>query len=427
VRAQAVRLPGREVLPTRLIAGTGAGPFADAERSGVAMAAIDLGGGTLLRQVPIEPNAVAEITIGGRLVVRGQVTGGRPIAGARVSLGELDADGHLREALTDDDGRFELDTPAGDGAPLVVQADGFASTWRPIRVAADAALEQAVTLGGGVTIPVQLATKAERLELARVFVVPALAVAGELSQYPFFLQALSGGAPVDAAGSATLVGVPRRGVIRLAVVHPRALLGDASQVNAEDSLAGALVSLQLVAAHAGRIVDPDGAALAGVLLVLRPGGRPVRASAGLRFLSPDLDAAGCLLARTDADGAFVLGEPGQPGSVLSLRAEGRAGRDVPWDGLDLGTPLVLPPWTGGNLELRLLPPRAGAKWASSLNLGGCEHLVHEADQPCVVALPQAGRFDFVVTTFVGTRQKESRTFAGVHATGPVELQAPQLR
>jgi hypothetical protein len=113
--------------------------------------------------------------------------------------------------------------------------------------------------------------------------------------------------------------------------------------------------------------------------------------------------------------------------VLSLRADGHAGRDVPWDGLDLAQPLVLPPWTGGNLELRVLPPRAGAKWASSLNLGGCEHLVHEKDQPCVVALPQAGRFDFVVTTFVGEQQKESRTFTGVHATGPVELQAPQLR
>jgi len=53
--------------------------------------------------------------------------------------------------------------------------------------------------------------------------------------------------------------------------------------------------------------------------------------------------------------------------------------------------------------------------------------VHDADQPCVVALPRAGRFDFVITTFVGDEKQDSRTFAGIDATGPVELQAPQLR
>jgi len=225
LRAKAVSMANREVLPTRLVAGTGAGPFAEDERAGLALAAIDLGPGrTLLRQVAITPNAVAEIPIGGPLVVRGQVNSkDRPVPGARVSLGELDPMGNLREAVTGEDGRFELDTPASEGVPLLVQADGFAWLWRPIRVAADAALEQVVTLVPGGEIHVQLAAKAERLDLARVFVVPPETVSGELSQYPFFLQAMSGGAPVDAEGRAQLSGLPGRGPVGLVVLHPCAV------------------------------------------------------------------------------------------------------------------------------------------------------------------------------------------------------------
>jgi hypothetical protein len=426
-RVLATMAGSSEELPVQLLAGTDASPFGDGARAGLVLASIDLGGGAFaLRQVAVETAAPTRLVLGPRRLVRGTVVDARqqPIAGAQVALGEYDTSGAVRAVTTDAEGHFELDTWAGDGVPLVVEADGHASQWRSLQVLENGENLRVVPLPEGGELAVQLAGEARAVEAARVFVVPLASLATEWVQFPFFLQLLGRGTAVQANGRATLRGLPRTGSIGVVVQHPGLPLAAPVEARPGALRAPLLVPLSLQPLATGRLVDADGAPVAGALALLRPGGRAMPASGSLRMLPPGLDAQGCTLAYGAADGTLAMAGSAAAGSVLSLRAPGYAGRDLPFTAAWLTEPIVLPVWRGGEPSLRLLPPRAGGRWQSEWNLSGGLQLTHEAGASPTVALPQAGRFEVQVTTFVGSERKATVTLPAIDATGPIDVQAP---
>lgn len=428
-RVQACLAGASEELPVQLLAGTDASPFAEGARTGLVLASIGLGGGAfVLRQVAVDAAGPTRLLLGPRRLVHGTVVDAsqQPVAGAQVSLGEYEASGAVRAVATDAEGHFELDTFAGDGVPLVVEAFGHASQWRSLQVLEQGENVRVVPLPEGGELEVQLAGEAREVEAARVFVVPLAALATEWVQFPFFLQVLGRGVAVQANGRATLRGLPRTGSIGVVVQHPGLPLLAPVEVRRATLRTPLLVPLRLQPTQSGRLVDAAGEPVAGALALLRPGGRAAPASGSLRMLPPGLDAQGCTLAYGAADGTLALAGSVDAGSVLSLRAPGYAGRDLPFTAALLAEPIVLPVWRGGEPSLRLLPPRAGVRWQSEWSLSGGLQLTHEAGASPTVALPRPGRFEVQVTTFVGSERKATVTLPAVDATGPLDVQAPPL-
>lgn len=425
-RVEAVDGLGR-ALPVALVAGSGAGFDAGPLRPGQVLAEIGIeGGGSVLRTVAVPEAGIARAVVGARIVTRGIVRDAQrlPIAGATVWLGERDASGAHRDVATGDDGTFELDVPGGAGVPFVVAARGCAATWQPVEIAAPSP-QLGVTLAPAAPLVVQLATSSDRLAGARAFVLPRGAVSTELAQYPFFLQALSDGIAFDANGTFALHDLPAHGEVGVVVRHQRVPAGAAHVVALAKAGVRTVVGLgEFANVGPGRVVDETGQPLAGVSVWTRPADRELGGAGQLRLVPPNADLTATCFARTDADGAFEIGGADAQRVALSLRAPGRAGRDLAWPRHD-AAPIVLPAWSGGEPSFRLAPPRAGSAWSAAVNFAGGLRESLAADTEWVVSFPCAGRFEVAVTTWVdGVAVRTARD--DVWVTGPVELRAPRV-
>ncbi|MCU0865100.1 MAG: carboxypeptidase-like regulatory domain-containing protein [Planctomycetes bacterium] len=431
---QAVRAGDGVALPTAPIAGVGAGfdggfdtgQDRPATATGVAMVRIDTEHGAIVRQVAIDAGQVAQPPIGAPLVVTGVIrdANGKPLPEASVWFGEYAADGARREFVTDQDGAYRALVLASGGVPFVASGRGHATVWRTIAVAMPMAPCDA-QLHPGCTLEVQLVAAAAAMDAGRVFVVPGASVTTEMSTWPFFVQALDDGARLDANGRTAVSGLPRGAEVGIVVRHPAAAL--AAPVAAVLKGERNQVQVPLVLREAswrGRVVDGDGQPLFGVSLWSRPAGRPLRGAVGKRLLPPHLDAVGTCATSTDVDGAFVIGRAPGDEPVLSLRGRGFAGRDVPLAEVELGAPLQVPVWLGGEPQFELAPPRAGASWFAETDLSGGLRAELAADASWRVSLPYAGRFDVELRTFVGSTGGEPRVLRDVAITGPVSLQSP---
>jgi len=425
----AVHTVGGAELPFTMLAGVGAGTSDDGARGGLALVTIAIeAGGQLVRQVDVPANGTGRHVVGPRIVARGVVTDEqrRAIAAAHVWFGEFDGSGTRRFAITDDTGRFELDAPAGHGVPFVVEATGRASQWRAITVEAPSP-ELAVTMQPAGTLAVQLATLSTGTEAARLFVVPTGAVSTELAQYPFFLQSIDGGRVGATPGAFTIVDLPTSGTIGLVAVHPRAPITAPREVALQPAPQRIVLPLQQANGEwRGVVHDDAGEPIAGVNVWSHRRGRPLGGRASLRLLPPHLDATGCAYVATAADGAFAIGAADGDEPVLSLRATGRAGRDLAWP-LPNDAPIVLPAWRGGEPSFRLAPPRPGTPWIAATDLSGGVRAQLAADQPWVVSFPAPGRYDLVLTTKDGDTVLGSRTDRDVVVTGPVDLEPPRAQ
>jgi hypothetical protein len=425
-RVTAVRAGDEVPLPAAVVAGAGAGFDASPNAAGTALAVVDGADGRLLRQVALTAGASATVRVGARLVVRGTVVDAKqqPLREATVWFGEFDASGARREHPLDDEGLFTAEVASGDGVPFVARAPGYASQWRTIEVRAaglrcDAVLERACALD------VQIVARAEAMASARVFVVPRGVVSTSLAQWPFFVQALTDGVPVGERGDATIPDLPPGGEAGVLVVHPLAAVGAPVAVVLKGERVRALVPLEFTAAKwRGSVVDDAAQPLAGVSLFARARSGPLVPGTSQRLLPPHLEQRGDFRSWSGNDGTFVLGASTGADGVLSLRAAGHAGRDVA-AAAAVAAPLVLPAWRGGEVELLLAPPRAGTPWVVEANLAGGVRELLAADARFRVSLPHAGRFDFVLTTFVGDEQRAQERHDGVHATGAIELSAPR--
>ncbi|MFO1077695.1 MAG: carboxypeptidase-like regulatory domain-containing protein [Planctomycetota bacterium] len=421
-RLTAVQLPDRTALPLAVLAGTGANPWAAEDRAGVALVEVEAAGVRLVRQVGLEVGLPSELRFAGELQVHGRVVGpgGKPVAGAAVWLGTREADGSLREATTGDDGAFEATVPASTGVPLVVRKTGFASAWRVVAVDVDDAREFEIALEEGGSLAVQIAAQAERVELGAAYVAPGDARGSAVLRFPFFLQCLLGGVALDQNGRAEIQGLPQHGEVAVTIFHPLVPIGVHAMCKLDGAHTTCLVPLRFLPARAGVVVDDDGNPLGDAALLWRPQGRSLPAIAGLRLLPPELAAAGCCFARTGADGAFVL-PAAAAGDLVAVRAAGHAGRD---DVAAAVERIALPAWRGGEPSLRVAPPRGDSAWRAEFDLGDGLALSCKAGEPAVVSTPHAGRYDVVLTTFVGDEKRGERAVTGVAVTGPVDVAPP---
>lgn len=423
-RVVGVRVGDGLQLPATILAGAGAGFDTDGRERGAALVAFALPDGRVLRQVALH-DGVTEVRFAARLLVHGTVRdgGGRPLGGAAVWFGEHDGDGNRREVVTDADGAYTAEVLAGDGVPFVVAAPGRAAQWRVVSIGVppprcDAVLEPACAL------EVQLAAHAVELATARLFVVPTGQVGSALAQWPFFVQALTDGVPFDANGRARVGDLPAGCTVGLLVRHPRAPLAGPRSVALRGDRVREIVPIEFgPSTWRGIVVDEAGGPLAGARLWARDVSVRLEAGGSQRLLPPNLGLVGAFAGSTDEDGAFVVGARVGPGSGLSLRAPGRAGRDVPAAAVEAGQPLVLPAWRGGQATLTVVPPRADVAWVVD-GWSGTRTLA--AGESWVAALPHEGLFDVGIAALVGGREVARVAHQAVVATGPVTVPAPEL-
>jgi len=411
-------------LPARVLAGVGVGAADDASAAGAALVAVaHTIPGELLRQANVPAGGTAQLRVGGRRLVRGRVLGpdGAPAFGAHVWLGESNAEGR-REFVTDADGRYEADVPSGYGVPFVVQAPGCATQARVLDIGEGAVAD--ARLAAGCALTVQVVAIAEAMDAARVFVLPTAEVGSDVAQWPFWLQALAGGAVVAAEG-AVIDGLPRNAEIAVVVAHPLAPRMAPQTTRLKGDRPRAVVALPafLPRRLAGRVVDADGQPLAGAEVEV--GAASPRSRALAPRLAPDAAVArGVVAATSAADGGFLVGVSAGDDLVVRVRAAGHAGRAVPMRELVDGAAIALPPWRGGEPRFVLLPPRAGVAWAAQADLAGGIAAELAADAPWAVSLPEPGRYDFVCTTTEPGREPIRHVLADVVVTGPATL-APQ--
>ena len=421
VQAVAVAAPAAP-LPLRVVAGVGAAGEPDDGAAGGCLVAIAADDGELLRHASVPARGATRVRIGGRRVVRGRVLGpdGAPVSGASIWLGETTTAGR-REFAVDGDGNYEADVPAGEGVPFVARAPGCATQARVLDVGdgavADARLEPACVL------EVQIAAVAEHFGFVRVDLLPTAEVSTGLAQWPFYLAALDGGAAVDASGRATFDDLPREAEVGVVVAHPLVARMAPQVVRTKGRRARAVVALPAYVARsfAGVVVDEDGAPVAGATVRVAAAGGAAWPRAP-RLASAAAAWRGTFAVASDGDGAFVVGLPAGDGPVVAeVRAPGHAGRDVPIAGLPPAARIVLPRWRGGEIGFALAPPRPGAAWTASADLAGGVRAVLAADEAWRVSLPQAGRYDFTMTTTRPGEQPVARTVRDVVVTGPIEL------
>lgn len=423
-RVEAIGADGA-ALPAHVLAGAGAG-FDTTQPAGPALVQIDGPDRTFVRHVVLPADEAIAYRALGPVAIEGTVRGpdGVPRRGARVWFGETRADGSRIEFETDASGAFVGEALGGRGVPFVVQALGCVLHHAPLELTGTVSPFD-VALQAACAVDVQLAGVAQELHRARLFVLPAAEVTTELAQWPFWLQTQAGGAPFDGGGRASVEGLPRSGAVRVWVAHPEAPAGAPVEVALKGERVRAIASIGFATnVLRGRLVDVDGAPIAGASVFAVPGTMALGPGAAPRLSPPHLEMRGACAASSDADGGFAVGLPSDRERVrLLLRAHGRAGRDLPIGDAER-VPLVLPAWRGGEPEFSVSPPARGEPWTAATDLSGGVVEPLAADRSFRLSLPYAGRFTFVLRTFDGAVEVASRTLPDVAVTGPIELAAP---
>lgn len=320
-------------------------------------------------------------------VLRGRVIDDRglPIPGATIwsGVGERDT---MVFARSDEDGRFRMETPGGSGIPLVVTAPGKASNARfvdrypvpgqdiePVEdplgtgigvPAGPAVPEELFVLRPGASIAVTATAVGLDGSKGTVAVMP-VAAGGDTTvlEYPFFLPVVAGMQPLDASGSAELAGLPRGCTLDVVVVHPHASQPQVARVELKSMRGQVVVPMATGDVVEGSLVDPNGAPLADARVQAWRGSEAAtRQLESSWLLPPELAARGNTIARSDAEGRFVLAVPGTGKPQIAVVAQGRwcvtmELPSVPWS---MEEPMVMRPNDTKDLPaLRITPPDDG--------------------------------------------------------------------
>ena len=412
-------------LTTQILAGIGAGFDADWNRRGSSLIGIEYPDSQLLRQIVIDQGDYDAIRVGARVVVRGRVLDAaeKPVKNATVWFGELGFDDRALEFACDTDGVFEANTPAGQGIPFVIRADDCAASWRTITVEPGMKPLNEF-LQPSTSLKIQLAASSDELEQARAYVVPLSSVSTGLAQWPFFVQSLTGGYQMDASGVAEVNGLPQYGSVGVVVRHPLAAVTHPVAVRLSSDAERVVVPVTFTSKrHAGSVVGESGEPIASVSLWHRSGRESLAGTPSQRLLPPHLGVVGACYCSA-RNGQFVLGLIEDSQAILSVRADGYAGRDLPLLAVQ-DAPITLSKWTTGEPSLRIMPPVANRDWRVSINLGG--HIEEDlaAGDAFVVALPHAGRFDVEMRLEVAGRLQGDLDHSDLMVTGLVELATPR--
>jgi len=257
-----------------------------------------------------------------------RVTGedGGPIAAAHVQVVPVDQpssrdDGAgrvlahlLRGARTDARGRADLGPlPSGEHR-LRVQANGFATVWLPLRIDARERVRRDVALA------------VEARAHGRTAISDGTPVRGADVTVTTAAGALS--ARSDAAGNFALGGLTA-GPARWRATHPSHASVEGACALARGDSTAIEIALAPLAAVRGRIVDADGAALAGWAIAARSEGRPVCQATSA--------ADGTFSLTLEVAAAYAL-RVAEPGIGLPCRYEGPAEVRAGMDGVTLRVP-----------------------------------------------------------------------------------------
>ena len=188
-------------------------------------------GSSLCRSVTLREEFTAEMDCGPRRMVAGIVRdgGGAVVRGAELWAGEIGADDALRTVSSDDEGRFEIDVPAGESVPLVVRARGFASVLTQIDVGHDGVRDLTVRLEPATRIDLVLGASVIAPSRARYRLRPVRSDTAA-SAYPLCFAALQHRDSFDESGHAVIDDLPDAAALSVSAVHPDAGVARSVQV-----------------------------------------------------------------------------------------------------------------------------------------------------------------------------------------------------
>ena len=171
-----------------------------------------------------------------------------------------------------------------------------------------------------------------------------------LRHYPFFWSVIEAVGVLEADGSCLMVGLPRAQRVRVGVHHPAVVVASLARAVLGANTPTALVNSRHGRVVHGRVVDVDGNAVVGALVLsggpLEPSSRP--GSTGF-LLAPVALLADRCHSVTDPDGWFELAGPDADELTVSVVAAGYAGLQ-----------LRIPPGRVGKVHDVVLPREAPA-------------------------------------------------------------------
>ncbi len=261
---------------------------------------------------------------------RGRVFGpqGEPVAGARVSIGSV-------EAKTDTDGRFELiGLWPGLGLPLLIEAEGLASRVEPIGVIASSeppaelrfVLEEGAEVEGLVEMP------SGQWKDTRLFVLPGRSTGRSqdgrgYAHLPLFWKGRFSDLRLDEQGRFRIRGLSRTMPLSLGLVHPRYRLASPVSLPVLERVGQAqarvLIQPERMQILSGKVLAADGKPVQAQL-EMRGKGRWGDAyfRGGVRPpLQGSVAAMGSSRTSSDEQGRYSMGVPGK-GATLRVDAPG---------------------------------------------------------------------------------------------------------
>jgi hypothetical protein len=388
-----------------------------------------LHGFTLYRvvQVPDPPPAtIDEVRWVDPVAVSGRVwqEDGSPLAGATIWCSG-------QEERSDGEGRFRFPSASGGpGVPIAVEAPGWASQMRILDLESDAELE--FRLQRAARLRVQFASQATSSNVAQVFVLPGGERDSQSLQWPFFLQAVRGGAALGADGSATIDGLPRDVALRVLVVDPLAPCPEAARVQLRGELTQVTVQGLTVPSLRGRVLDEAGAPLAGAWVTAQPSPASIHEFQDDGWLLPPAAfLAGTAQARSAADGSFAVGRlHGRSGCTVRAASAGRAAATIEVKDRradlthDFVLPAAAPAAPAGLPALRFHLPRG--ECSVRVQRDGAPLTGWTAwgpDAPFVVPLRVPVLADVTVTVDTGDGAPRTLTRRSLSVLGPVDVDA----
>lgn len=285
------------------LAGTASLPLVEARPGDQQLLEVAVGGRRTLRLVRLRADGVT-VRLGADVLVAGQVVDadGEAVASAHVWVAGV-------EAKTDAAGEFEVPAVGGEGLPLVAWADGMAAQTLVLEAWCNSTVRVVLAPAAQVRVRAIGAVGAGQAP-ARVVVLPAREprTAAE-AQYPYFLQALTGGAPVSSKGFASLTNLPVGIRVRLLVTHDNGVAESLPSIETRTRPSEASVLMQAAGEVRGTVARRDGGPAAGAWVALWPSdaGRDLEREVGASCALPPAGyCARGSVRRCDATGAFRL-------------------------------------------------------------------------------------------------------------------------
>ncbi|MBI5852758.1 MAG: carboxypeptidase regulatory-like domain-containing protein [Planctomycetes bacterium] len=268
-------------------------------------------GTSCCRLLDLRADETVEVTHDARRVVTGRVVDGTgvPLAGAEVWAGELDAAGAMRTTTTRGDGTFEFDVASGGCVPLCASAPGYAPCVLRSDVGDAGLADVELVLLPAVQREVVMVAVVDEPARGRLHLQP---VAGQtaVEHFAWFWRALAKRDAFDERGRLVLDDRPGGIALALTAMHPSAIASGAVTIGPRHDGRLVHVAMEPARTRTLRLLDENGAPIAGAELVAGGEGACPRSDGEGRidFVVRDGDVPRIAIRSiTAADGSLVSG------------------------------------------------------------------------------------------------------------------------